>query len=80
MIHPSYSEIMQALNENSEADEEKTINSRYSVVMATARRAREIVDGSMPMVETTENEKPLSIAVDELYQGKLSVVNGDEKE
>ncbi len=80
MIHPSYSEIMQALNENSEADEEKTINSRYSVVMATARRARDIVDGAIPLVETTENEKPLSIAVDELYQGKISVVSDDDGE
>ncbi len=78
MIHPSYSEIMSALNEDPEDDRETTDNSRYSVVMATAKRAREIVDGSMPLVETTEKEKPLSIAVEELYEGKVSIVDDDE--
>ncbi len=78
MIHPSYSEIMSALNEDPEDDKETTDNSRYSVVLVTAKRAREIVDGSMPLVETTENEKPLSIAVDELYEGKISIVDEDE--
>ncbi len=79
MIHPSYSEIMKKFNEDPEDDKEKTANSRYSVVMATAKRAREIVDGSMPLVETKENEKPLSVAVDELYEGKISIVEDDDE-
>ncbi len=78
MMHPSYTDLMNAVNENAEDDGTKIVNSRYSIVMATAKRAREIVDGSMPYVETHESEKPLSIAIDELYQGKIKVVAGDD--
>ncbi len=36
--------------------------------MATAKRAREIIDGSMPLVDTKPGEKPLSIAISEMNQ------------
>ena len=53
-------------------------SSRYSIVMATAKRARQIVDGDVPLVKTTDGEKPLSIAVDEIYQGKVHILPNDE--
>ena len=55
----------------------KVVNSRYSIVMATAKRAREIIDGSMPLVGIKGNEKPLSVAIDELNQAKIKV-DGEE--
>jgi DNA-directed RNA polymerase subunit omega len=38
MLHPSYTELMKLINQDSE-DDTPVINSRYSIVMATAKRA-----------------------------------------
>ena len=78
MLHPSYAELMKVVNKDVEDGAEKTVNSRYSIVMATAKRAREIIDGSMPLVDTKPGEKPLSIAIDELNQSKISIIAEDE--
>ena len=45
MIHPSYKEMMEAVNSDSEDDTTPIVSSRYSIVMATAKRARQVVDG-----------------------------------
>ena len=46
MIHPSYVELMQVVNsDQTEIGEEPVINSRYSIVIATAKRARQIIGG-----------------------------------
>lgn len=78
MLHPSYTDLMKVVNKDVEEGEEKVVNSRYSIVMATAKRAREIIDGSMPLVDTKPGEKPLSIAIDELNQSKISIIAQDE--
>ena len=57
-----------------EEGEDKIVNSRYSIVLATSKRARQLIDGEMPLVETRQGEKPLSIAIDELNQGKIKIV------
>ena len=64
MIHPSYVDLMKVVNKDVEEGETPVINSRYSIVMATAKRARQIVDGDEPLVKVSRGEKPLSIAVD----------------
>lgn len=79
MLHPSYTDLMRVVNKDVEEGETKVVNSRYSIVMATAKRAREIIDGSMPLVDTKGGEKPLSVAIDELNQGKIKVI-GEEEE
>jgi DNA-directed RNA polymerase subunit omega len=53
------------------------VNSRYSIVLATAKRARQLIDGAEPLAEAPCN-KPLSIAVEELYEGKVRIVAQDE--
>ncbi len=53
------------------------VNSRYSIVMATSKRARQIISGEDPMVEGS-GKSPLSIAVEELNQGKIKIL-GDEE-
>ena len=78
MIHPSYVELMKVVNDNVEIGEEPVVNSRYSIVCATAKRARQIIDGAEPLVPYSASEKPLSIAVDELYQGKLKILTEEE--
>ena len=79
MIHPSYTELMQVVNSEVEPGEVPVVNSRYSIVMATAKRARQIVAGDEPMVDMPKEKKPLSVAVDELNQGLIKII-GDEKE
>ena len=78
MIHPSYVDLMQVVNKGVEEGETPVINSRYSIVMATAKRARQIVDGDEPMIDVPEGEKPLSSAVEELNQGKIRILAENE--
>ena len=80
MIHPSYVELMKVVNNNVEIGEEPVVNSRYSIVLATAKRARQIIDGEMPLVPVKDGEKPLSIAIDEMNQGKMTIIAQDEEE
>ncbi len=79
MLHPSYTDLMQVVNKDVEEGETKVVNSRYSIVMATAKRARELIDGSRPLVYAKDGEKPLSVAIDELNQAKIKVA-GEEEE
>jgi DNA-directed RNA polymerase subunit omega len=77
MLHPSYSDLMKVVNSEVEPGEAPVVNSRYSIVMATSRRARQLIDGSEPQVDS-KGKKPLSVAVEELNQGKIKIL-GDEE-
>ena len=77
MLHPSYTDLMEVVNSDVEPGEQPVVQSRYSIVIATAKRARQLIDGAEPMVSDVEGRKPLSIAIDELYNQKIKVL-GDE--
>lgn len=77
MLHPSYSDLMKVVNSEVERGEAPVVNSRYSIVMATSKRARQIISGDDPLVESND-KNPLSVAVDELNQGKIKIL-GDEE-
>ena len=79
MLHPSYTELMEKINSEEYRGEEPAINSRYSIVIATSKRARELIGGAKPLVDGVEGEKPLSIAVKELYDGKIKTLQDDEE-
>ena len=79
MLHPSYTDLMKVVNQDVEEGATKIVNSRYSIVLATAKRAREIIGGDEPLVNGMEGEKPLSIAVKELYDSKIKILPGDEE-
>ena len=79
MIHPSYSDLMEVANSEVEQGEHPVVQSRYSIVLATAKRARQIIAGEEALIEST-GKKPLSTAVDELYHGKVKIVGDDEDE
>ena len=80
MLHPSYSDLMAVANSEVEDGEQPVVQSRYSIVMATSKRARQIIAGEEPLVEkNTEGMKPLSVAVDELCDSKIRIL-GDEEE
>jgi len=77
MLHPSYSDLMKVVNSEVEPGEAKVVNSRYSIVMATSKRARQLINGSEPLVKT-KIDKPLSLAVEELNQGKIKILTDEE--
>ncbi|MGL6173458.1 MAG: DNA-directed RNA polymerase subunit omega [Cellulosilyticaceae bacterium] len=94
MLQPSYSQLMKKLNSDAS---ETVVTSRYSIVIATAKRARQIIDivNEDAMAKSEKNndiqidpsrikeaaelsvklrhQKPTSIAVDELYSGKVTM-------
>lgn len=51
--------------------------SRYSLVTATAKRAREISDEALENEEIIV-EKPVSLALDEIVEGKYKIVEPEE--
>ena len=79
MLHPSYTDLMKVVNKDVEEGATKVVNSRYSIVLATAKRARQIIDGSEVLVQAKAGQKPLSIAIDEVNQAKIKIV-GEETE
>ena len=80
MIHPSYVELMGVVNDNVVIGEEPVVNSRYSIVCATAKRARQLIDGAEPLHTNASvyGKKPLSIAVEELYERELLILTPEE--
>lgn len=81
MLHPSYTDLMAVVNSEVEPGEAPVVNSRYSIVLATAKRARQIIDGSEPLVGGFGNEeKPLSIAIEELHDSQIKILSEDSDE
>lgn len=82
MLHPSYTDLMKVVNADVEEGETKVVNSRYSIVLATSKRARQLIDQEIPMVNVKDRSKPLSVAIQELSEGKLKIIaeNAEEEE
>lgn len=53
----------------------KKVDSKYTLVVLAARRARQLVDGAQPVIEPT-GTKPVTIALEELAADRLSYVPG----
>ncbi|MBU5293357.1 DNA-directed RNA polymerase subunit omega [Anaerosalibacter bizertensis] len=66
MLYPSINEIT------------KKADSRYTLVMLAAKRARQLVDGNEPYIDT-ESTKPVSIAIEEIVEDKISYKRPDIK-
>lgn len=78
MLHPSYNDLMNVVNSDVEPGEHPVVNSRYSIVLATAKRARQLIDGSQPLVEG-KYPKPLSIAIKELSTSAIKINSEDDE-
>jgi DNA-directed RNA polymerase subunit omega len=80
MLRPSYSDLLEVLNKD--ADTENVIGSRYTIVIAAAKRARQLVDHAEPMTTRTKVDRSVSIAVNELWEGKIKIIqnNSSQKE
>ena len=79
MLHPSYADLINVVNSDVEPGEQPVVQSRYYIVIATAKRARQLIAGEDPMVPAN-GKKPLSIAIEELYKSKVKIVGDDEIE
>ncbi|MDU5105873.1 MULTISPECIES: DNA-directed RNA polymerase subunit omega [unclassified Clostridium] len=58
MINPSIIDLLQKVDD------------RYSLVIVTSKRARQIINGSEPLV-ATKSKKPLTIAINEVNEGEV---------
>ncbi|MFQ8840884.1 MAG: DNA-directed RNA polymerase subunit omega [Clostridium fessum] len=73
MLRPSYLDLINVVNKEAEPGKEPLIQSRYSIVIATAKRARQLIAGDEALV-IENGRKPLSIAIDELYHSEVKIV------
>jgi len=67
MIYPSLSKLMEK------------VDSRYSLVVATAKRARELVEGAEPLVRCGQ-DKPVTIAINEIYNSSITFDEASDKQ
>ena len=81
MLHPSYTDLMKTINSEVEEGDTPVVNSRYSIVLATAKRARQLIAGEEAFVNS-RGKKPLSIAVEEIEKGFVTIEpeNHEEEE
>lgn len=67
MINPSFKELS------------KISKSRYETCVLVSKRAREIVDGSEILADNPQAHQPVTIALEEIMQGKVWKRKEDEE-
>ena len=60
MVKPSVAELLEKIDD------------RYSLVIATAKRARQIASGSEKLTDVDE-EAPVTVAANEIAEGKVQI-------
>ena len=58
---------------------DKRVGNKFALVTLTLKRARQLNDGSPPQVATAA-KKPVSIALHEIYQNKIQVIEAPPEE
>lgn len=59
MINPSIVDLL------------KKIDNRYSLVIVTSKRARQLIEGDKPLIDVDKN-KPLTVAINEVNSGVIT--------
>lgn len=59
------------MTEPAVADLLKKVENRYTLVNAAAKRARMLTSGAQPLA-VTKSDKDVTIAIQEIYEGKVS--------
>ena len=70
MFEPSGQELINIANESIMNENEK-IKSKYTIVIAAAKRARQLVDEKDERVE--EGANPLTVAIDEIKNKEVKI-------
>ncbi len=65
MMYPGISELM------------NKVDCRYTLVIESAKRARQLVDGAEPLTEKHE-QNPVSQAAAEIFSEKITYISPDE--
>jgi len=55
------------------------VDCRYTLAVEAAKRARELIGGSLPLIDTKET-KPLSIAIEEINRSLITYSRSEEAE
>jgi len=66
MLYPSIDEMM------------TKVDSKYSLVVAASRRARELREGGKTEVKSPKSHKQVGVALEEIYEDRLLVSKGEE--
>lgn len=66
MLYPSIDDLMEK------------VDSRYTLVIMASKRARQILEGDAPVV-VSNSKKAVSIAVQEIAEGKVSYTAGEDE-
>jgi len=67
MIDPPIGELLQK------------VDCRYTLAVEASKRAREIIGGAMPLIDTKET-KPLAIAIEEINRGLITYSRKEDEE
>lgn len=57
----------------------KKVDCRYTLAVEASKRARELIGGSMPLIETKET-KPLTIAIEEINRELISYARVEDED
>ena len=66
MLYPSIDEMM------------TKVDSKYSLVVAAARRARSLREGGKTDIKSPKSHKFVGVALEEIYEGRIIVTRGEE--
>lgn len=67
MLYPSIDEMM------------NKVDSKYSLVVAAARRARLLREGEKTEIKAPKSHKFVGVALEEVYEGRILVTKGEEQ-
>ncbi|NJJ38960.1 DNA-directed RNA polymerase subunit omega [Paenibacillus apii] len=67
MLYPSIDEMM------------NKVDSKYSLVVAAARRARQLREGSLSELKSPRAHKQVGVALEEIYKEYITVTRVDDK-
>ena len=74
MFEISGDDLINIVNQNISEDSKK-INSKFSIVIATSKRARQLINDDP---EGLEHDNALTVAIDEFKNQKVTIVNSKE--
>ena len=57
---------------NSDENIDMKVTSRYTIVIAASKRARQLVYGAEPLADAA-SDKAVSVAINEMAQGKVNI-------
>jgi len=57
----------------------KKVDCRYTLAVEASKRARELIGGGLPLIDTKDNN-PLTIAIEEINRGLITYTREDAGE